>query len=82
MREKVDMGFIESVLGLNNAEFIALLFVILAICLFVILREYLCWYWKVNHVVDLLEQINDKLGRLSGENKEGSVSSAGNEDEE
>jgi len=22
MREKVDMGFIESVLGLNNAEFI------------------------------------------------------------
>jgi len=29
--------------------------------LFIILREFMCWYWKQNKIVDLLQEINDKL---------------------
>lgn len=31
--------------------------------LFIIFREILCWYWKVNEVVGLLKEIRDKLDR-------------------
>ncbi len=30
---------------------------------FLLLREFLCWYWKINRIVELLENINQNLGR-------------------
>lgn len=42
---------------------IASLFLILGISfvLFIILREVMCWYWKINEVVILLKGIDNKL---------------------
>ena len=34
----------------------------IGICL--LLREFFCWYYKVNHIVVLLKSIDDKLGKL------------------
>ena len=35
---------------------------LISIVVFLILREFWCWYWKINAIVDLLRQINAKLG--------------------
>jgi len=37
---------------------------ILVVCfiIFMICREIVCWYWKLNRIVSLLESINKKLG--------------------
>jgi len=37
---------------------------ILVVCfiIFMICRELVCWYWKLNRIVSLLESINKKLG--------------------
>jgi hypothetical protein len=32
-------------------------FVILLFCAFVILREFVCWYFKINKAIQLLEKI-------------------------
>jgi len=37
---------------------------------FLVLRELFCWYWKVNRIVDLLEE-NNRLLRGSSETKSG-----------
>ncbi len=33
----------------------------IAIPLFLLLREFWCWYWKINKRIDLLEQIRDSI---------------------
>lgn len=38
-----------------------LLWIGIAICLFFILREVFCWYWKINKIVDSLEDIKSIL---------------------
>ena len=35
--------------------------VVVGIVVFLLLRECVCWYWKMNEVVDLLEEIRDRL---------------------
>ncbi|MFH1328911.1 MAG: hypothetical protein ABIH76_08770 [Candidatus Bathyarchaeota archaeon] len=37
--------------------------IIVIVCLFVFLiaRELVCWYWKLNKIVSLLESIDEKL---------------------
>ncbi len=59
---------------LTNKVFLALIFIV-AVGLFLIMREVYCWYFKLNKIVDLLEknqqleketnrllqQLNDKL---------------------
>lgn len=32
--------------------------------LFLLLREFWCWYWKLNRVVELLESIDQSLKQL------------------
>lgn len=41
----------------------AVIGVVIAIVLFLICREIVCWYWKVNRIVSLLEDIKGALGR-------------------
>jgi hypothetical protein len=40
--------------------------VIGAIILFLIFREFNCWYWKINATVALLKEISGKLDALAG----------------
>ena len=56
---------------LGNKAFLALVLVIL-ICLFLVLREFYCWYFKLNKIVDVLEknqQIQKETNRLLEELK-------------
>ena len=38
-----------------------IIFVLVGIVIFVLIRELLCWYWKINEVVELLRAIRDRL---------------------
>ena len=38
-----------------------LLFLFVCVILFLLFREYFCWYFKINERVDLLKQIRDQL---------------------
>jgi hypothetical protein len=61
--------------GGNGSELLGIIIgiVIGAIILFIILRELICWYYKINARVDLLREINRKLDALAG--NRGSVQS-------
>ena len=43
----------------GNKAFLALIF-ISSIALFLVLREFYCWYFKLNKIVDILER-NEKV---------------------
>jgi len=34
------------------------------VAVFFICRAVVLWYWRVNHAINLLTEINDKLGRI------------------
>jgi len=34
------------------------------VVVFLVLREFWCWYWKINRVVALLESIDESLKQL------------------
>ena len=50
----------------GGGDFIGTLFIVLAVTVivFLIIREILCWYWKINTIVSLLEDIKGKLGTV------------------
>ena len=58
-------------LGFSDMEPVGIFLIGLLIFLvvFLIIRELLCWYWKLNHIVGLLEDI-----KLSLEKKENRLS--------
>ena len=41
----------------------ALLFLVFAIVVALVLRELICWYWKINKNVELLTEIRDLLAK-------------------
>ena len=41
------------------------------VCLFILFRIFVLWYWRVTDCVELLMQINEKLGRLVERNTPG-----------
>ncbi len=43
-----------------------IMWVALAVCLFIILREFFCWYWKINKIVSSLEDIKGILKTTNG----------------
>jgi len=45
----------------NATATLLVLFVIFLVC-----REIVCWYWKMNETVKLLKQIRDELQRIGG----------------
>ena len=52
-------------MDLPEAFFIALIALFVIILIFLICREILCWYWKINEQRDLLFSINEKLAEIS-----------------
>ena len=35
--------------------------ILILVAIFFILREFFCWYWKLNRIVDLLQRIDGRL---------------------
>ena len=35
--------------------------VLVGIVVFLLIRELLCWYWKINEAIELLRSIRDRL---------------------
>ena len=46
-----------------------LLIALLIIVVFLVCREIVCWYWKINKAVNLLEEMKDSLERLVRQGK-------------
>ncbi len=42
-----------------------LIAVLAAIIVFLVFREFFCWYWKQNKIVGLLREIAEKLDRIA-----------------
>lgn len=45
----------------GNSPGMAVLAIIIAVVIFLVLREIFCWYWKINRLVELLESIDANL---------------------
>lgn len=41
---------------------------IITFVIFLILRELMCWYWKINHIITLLEKISSRLAYIGSNN--------------
>jgi hypothetical protein len=56
---------LENIMGDAIAVFLVILFI--GFIIFLILREIMCWYWKINQILTVLESIDSKLSanRLS-----------------
>lgn len=54
----------------SNADFIWNLFVFLFVLfvIFIVCRELMCWYWKINKMVSNQEEIIRLLKKIAGEN--------------
>ncbi len=71
-----------NIFGQSPSNFFDPISWIIGICIFIIvfivLREFFCWYWKINQIVNLLESINQRLSKSTlGETTE----AAGKEEE-
>ena len=47
----------------------ALLIIAIMILLFLLLREVVMWYWKINERIKLLKETNDLLAKLLSKNE-------------
>jgi hypothetical protein len=47
--------------SVNNPLVAAVVTLLIVIAIFLVLREVVCWYWKINRVVELPESIDATL---------------------
>ena len=54
----------------NSWDYLGIIIVVLfgTIIIFLVCRELICWYWKLNRIVSLLEEQNMLLSRLMRNN--------------
>ncbi len=51
---------------INDAYFIwGLALFVISVILFLIFREVVCWYWKLNKITMLLESIDIRLSKIN-----------------
>jgi len=48
-----------------NFEVVVVIVVLVIAVIWLICREFFCWYWKINERRDLLFSINEKLAAIS-----------------
>jgi len=48
----------------NETLISSLIGLLIVLVVFLICREVVCWYWKLNKIVELLEEQNKLLGSL------------------
>ena len=41
-----------------------LIYILVALVVFLIARELWCWYWKINAVLEKLDEISQKLDKI------------------
>lgn len=51
---------------MDGNVFIALVILGVLFLFFLIGRELVCWYWKINRTVELLEKIHEQLKNRTG----------------
>ncbi len=44
-------------------SFIFIILFVVSIIIFIVMREFWCWYWKINERIELLKDISEKLGQ-------------------
>ena len=49
---------------MDEAIGMVFIWIVVAIVVWLIVREIMCWYWKINRAISLLESIDRKLDRL------------------
>jgi hypothetical protein len=47
--------------SVNNPLVATVVTLVIVIAIFLLFREVVCWYWKINRVVELLESIDATL---------------------
>jgi hypothetical protein len=47
--------------SVNNPLVAAIVTLVIVVAIFLVFREVVCWYWKINRVVELLESIDATL---------------------
>ena len=54
--------------GMGSTELFVIFLVtfIIPVVLFLIFREVVCWYWKINHITKTLDSINEHLAKIAG----------------
>jgi len=53
---------------MNDMMFSAIAGLVALVIIFLICRELICWYWKINEAVDLLREIHKELKILNKTN--------------
>lgn len=41
-----------------------IMFIIILIILFILTREFWCWYWKINIKIEQIEKVNENLEQI------------------
>ena len=41
-----------------------LIYILVALAVFLIARELWCWYWKINDILEKLDEISQKLDKI------------------
>ncbi|HVN26680.1 MAG TPA: hypothetical protein VMT99_03450 [Candidatus Paceibacterota bacterium] len=55
-----------NILGLSSVGLSSLLvFIVIAIIVFLICREFITWYWKITEIVESLEVTNERLDQIA-----------------
>lgn len=65
----------------NDSFFGIILAIGILFVIFLVIREIICWYWKINEGIELLRSINDKLSTLKEIKVSESVSNSASHDE-
>ncbi|HKV54935.1 MAG TPA: hypothetical protein VJN94_09855 [Candidatus Binataceae bacterium] len=49
---------------MNNQPTVILIGIVVVVLVFLAIRRIICWYWKINRMVALLESIDSSLKQL------------------
>lgn len=55
--------------GIMGALFMGLAIVSIIIVLFLVLREFFCWYWKINKHIEIQEELLENIKEILEELK-------------
>ena len=55
----------------NDGSFliIALIALFIAVCVFVVLRYFVLWYWRIDRIVELIEKQNELLESIASDRR-------------
>ena len=55
----------------NDGSFliIALIALFIAVCIFVVLRYFVLWYWRIDRIVELMEEQNKLLEAIASDRR-------------